>query len=73
MKLNQAERFLRWPEVARRVGICRSHAHALAAKGEFPKPIKIGPRASAWVESAIDEWVSNRIIESHLRDSNHEG
>lgn len=54
---------LRWKDVQPIVGICRSHAHQLAAKGQFPKPRKLvkGGRASAWVYSEIIEWVESRI------------
>ena len=31
------DNILRWPEVAKRVPLSRSHAHALAAQGKFPK------------------------------------
>jgi prophage regulatory protein len=65
---NKPIRILRWPEVGERVGICRSYAHALAAKGQFPKPIKLGIRASAWVESEIDEWLRDRIEQSRDND-----
>ena len=60
------ERLLRWPEVKSITGICRSHAHQLAAKGQFPKPRKLVPegRASAWVESEIREWVEQRIADN---------
>lgn len=56
-------RLLRWPEVKAATGICRSHAHALAAKNQFPKPIKLSPngRASAWVQQEIQEWIDDRI------------
>jgi len=27
----------------------------------FPKPIKIGPRASAWIEEELDAWIAKRI------------
>ena len=59
-------RLLRWTDVQPLVGICRSHAHQLAAKGLFPKPIKLVPggRASAWVESEIRAWVQQRITEA---------
>lgn len=30
----------------------------------FPKPIKIGARSVAWIESEIDEWISARIAAS---------
>jgi len=55
---------LRWPEVQARIPISRSHAHALAAKGKFPKPIKLGARASGWIESEIDFWLAERIANS---------
>lgn len=31
--------------------------------GSFPKPIKIGPRAVAWVKSELDAWEAARIAE----------
>tara|TARA_R110001592_G_C13192961_1_gene753510 strand:- start:72640 stop:72876 length:237 start_codon:yes stop_codon:yes gene_type:complete len=56
---------LRWPEVAKIIPISRSHAHALAAQGKFPKPIKLGgPRASGWLESEIITWLAERVAES---------
>jgi Predicted transcriptional regulator len=63
---HSSDRLLRWNDVAPIVGICRSHAHQLAAKGLFPKPIKLVPggRASAWKASAIREWVQQRISEA---------
>jgi len=61
------DRLLRWNQVQPIVGICRSHAHQLAAKNppQFPRPRKLVPggRASAWVESEISEWVQQRITE----------
>ena len=55
---------LRWPDVAKIVPISRSHAHALAAQGKFPKPIKLGPRASGWLQSEIRNWMDERIADS---------
>lgn len=62
--IKPGERILRWPEVQLRVGICRSHAHQLALKSAFPKPIKLGPRASGWLCSAIDAWLAERVAAS---------
>jgi prophage regulatory protein len=59
---------LRWPEVAKIVPISRSHAHALAAQGKFPKPIKLGPRASGWLESEINSWLADRVAKSRIND-----
>jgi prophage regulatory protein len=60
-------RLIRWPKVEGRVGICRSHAHTLIQKGQFPAPIKLGgenARASGWLESDIDQWIEDRVAES---------
>lgn len=65
---HEQDRILRWPEVQVRIGLSRSHAHALAAKGKFPKPIKISPRASGWLESEINAFVAERIAESRPED-----
>ncbi len=66
-------RLLRWIDVAPLVGICRSHAHQLAAKNppQFPRPRKLVPggRASAWVESEIQEWVQQRITDTQSDNS----
>ena len=70
--LQPIDRFLRWTDgVEPIVGICRSHAHQLIAKGLFPSPVKLveGGRASAWQESKIREWIEGRIAASTPTDS----
>lgn len=29
----------------------------------FPRPVKIGPRASAWVACEVQAWIDSRIAE----------
>jgi prophage regulatory protein len=62
----QGERLLRWPDVKKRVGICRSYANQLVREGKFPKPVKLTlhGRAVGWPESSIDEWIESRIAGS---------
>ena len=60
----QHSRLLRWKDVQPRVGICRSQAHAMIHEGTFPAPVKLGARASAWIESEINEWIESRIAAS---------
>ncbi|MBX6744823.1 MAG: AlpA family phage regulatory protein [Acetobacteraceae bacterium] len=57
------ERLLRWPEVGRRTGKCRSAVRKMEAAGQFPRRIAIGPRAVAWLESEIAEWIAQRAAE----------
>ena len=47
-------KFLKLPEVRIRTGKSRSSIYQGAKEGTFPKPIKLGPRAVAWIESEIE-------------------
>jgi prophage regulatory protein len=54
---------LKIPEVRAKTGLSRSHLYALAQNGEFPKPVKLSERSSAWVESEVDGWIEERIAQ----------
>ena len=53
--------FLRVRQVTERTGLSRSTIYALAKSGQFPSPIKIGQRASAWLASDVDDWQKQRV------------
>ncbi|MDE9566190.1 AlpA family transcriptional regulator [Xenorhabdus bovienii] len=55
---------IRLPEVQRRTGYGKAWIYKLIADNKFPKQIKIGTRSVAFVESEIDDWISQRIAES---------
>ena len=57
------KRLLRLPEVLSLTGLSRSR---LYADPSFPKSVKIGERAVAWVEDEIKEWVDARIAQREL-------
>jgi prophage regulatory protein len=52
---------LRLPQVKTKVGLSRSSIYAAIAQGSFPSPIRLGARAVGWLESDVDEWVSQQI------------
>jgi prophage regulatory protein len=58
------ERLIRLPQVESLTGLRRAHIYGLARRGQFPRPIKIGTRASAWRLSQVADWVTARIRES---------
>lgn len=60
-----APRILRLPEVERRTGLKRDTIYRRAKLGEFPKPIRIGARASGWVESEVTDYIQKRIAAAH--------
>ena len=55
---------LRLPQVLERVGLGKSSVYAMIHRKEFPAPIKIGDRISAWDSSAIDAWIEEQIAKS---------
>jgi prophage regulatory protein len=67
-----SDRFLRWPEVKNRVGYSRSQVHLLIKQGRFPAPVKLGARASAWLQSSIDQWISGRVVASKMMGEGQE-
>ncbi|CAI0781695.1 helix-turn-helix transcriptional regulator [Serratia fonticola] len=56
--------FIRLPEAMTRTGYSRSGLYKLISQGLFPKPVKIGTRSIAFIESEVDEWINQRIAES---------
>lgn len=51
----------RLPQVMARTGRCRSDIYRGIASGDFPAPIKLGERASAWSAAEVDSWIASRI------------
>ena len=52
---------LRLSDVMRRTGYGRAWIYRLISLGRFPKPVKIGSRSVAFIESDVDEWINQRI------------
>ena len=57
------EKFVREPERREITSVPTSTWYEMMGKGQAPKHVKLGPRAVAWVESEIDEWLRRRIAE----------
>ncbi len=58
---NTSVEFQRFPEVRRRSGLSHSSIYAMISRGEFPKPVKLGARSVAWLDSEITGWISDRV------------
>ncbi len=56
----------RLPQVKARTSLSRSEIYRKIALGDFPSPIKLGERASAWPEHEVTAWIASRIA---ARDS----
>ena len=64
-------KFLKLSEVIARTAKGKSTIWAAIKAGKFPKPIKIGPRAIAFIESEIEAQIQSYIEAS--RPGNPEG
>jgi prophage regulatory protein len=54
---NRADvRFLRLKDVLAICGKSRSSVYDAIKKGDFPKPVKLSARSSAWVASEVEQW-----------------
>lgn len=54
-------RIIRLKEVIDCTGLGRSTIYKYIAEGTFPKPVSLGDRSVAWVESEIHDWILARI------------
>lgn len=57
---------LRLPEVRSMTGLSKSTLYALIREGSFPTPIRLGPRAVAWIKSEVQQWALDRVRESRV-------
>lgn len=57
-------RFLRLREVLELTGLSRSQTYRLEAAGKFPRRVKLGESASAWLDTEIAEWQAERVAAS---------
>lgn len=56
--------FLRLPEVKAVTGLSKTSLYTLIRDNSFPAPVKLGPRAVAWVRSEVKQWAANRVLVS---------
>lgn len=61
MSQTTAPKLIKRPAVQELTQVSRSSLYLMMSKGEFPKPIKLGSKSVAWLESEIFDWVNARI------------
>jgi prophage regulatory protein len=57
---HSSQEILRRPAVTRKTGLASSSLYAAIARGEFPKPIKLGERSVGWLSQEVDAWIEAR-------------
>ena len=59
------DRFLKAKEVAEVTSISIPHIRRLAREGKFPQPVPLTENRSAWLESDVNEWISECLCKHH--------
>ena len=57
------QKILRFHQVLEQTGEKRTTIYRKIAEGRFPKPIKLGPRASGWLSDEIDAYIAQLVAE----------
>ena len=55
--------FIRGKDLKAKDGLPESTRYKLISEGKYPKPVKLGPRMSAWLEDEVEAWMAARIAE----------
>lgn len=56
-------RVIRLPEVITKTGLGKTTVYKLIDIKAFPHPIPLGERAVGWLESEIEDWITQRVDE----------
>ncbi len=55
------DRLIRLPEVENLIGCKKSTVYTMLKHGTFPRPIRLSARMVAWPETAVLQWMQDRI------------
>lgn len=58
------DRLLRISEVETVTSCKKSHIYQMMSEGKFPKSLRLSARFVAWPETAVLQWVQDRIADS---------
>ena len=48
------------PELIKRLKISKTSIYRMIKAGKFPRPLRLGARASRWREDEIEKWIASR-------------
>ena len=64
MSEHKGPHIIRVQEVMKRTGLSRSTIYRAISENRFPRSIQLSERSVGWIDSEIDDWISERIEES---------
>lgn len=56
--------YMRLPKVIELVGLSQSTIYDMASNGRFPKQVRLGGRAVAWVKAEVLQWNRDKLAEA---------
>lgn len=56
-----AERLITLRDVLTRTSLSKTQTYRLIKAGDFPRPVPLGPRRVAFIESEVEEWMGGRL------------
>ena len=65
--------FLRLPEVKAITGLSKTSLYELIRAKDFPAPVRLAPRAVAWIKSEVKQWAEERIQASRSHSEHPTG
>ena len=66
-------RLLKFHQVVEITGVGRSQIYRKIATGEFPAPVKVGPKSIRFREADIEAWVAGLPVHVDLRKDGRPG
>jgi len=61
------KKLLRLPQVMELTAAARSTIWKWVKDGEFPQPIKLSPRVTAWKLSEVEAWIESKVKEHQVQ------
>ena len=55
------KRALKRKEVLGLVSLSSATVYRMMSRGEFPRPVRVGRRASRWRSDEVEEWLASRL------------
>lgn len=46
--------------VLERVGVCKGTVYSWMRRGEFPRPLRVGPNSVRWSSLEVERWIAGR-------------
>jgi prophage regulatory protein len=59
--MTKPKRFIRRPELLRKVGLSNTQIFYLERSGQMPRHILLTPRCAVWDEAEIEAWMASRM------------